>query len=421
MSFANRPDKVVCDAFSDPNLELYNPNGVYNRFTNNLTTPILNAKGMLLLNSNFINPILQLNDQSQLMFFYYAATVQTVVTSTASRSVASGTADGTTCTITLSSNTIGVGDKFYLQNTNQIAQNNTVFTAISGTNGSQLVYNTTASSFTGGTLVPFNLRCIRLLPSSYVPPDDYTTGFTRNKYFNTVAELVAQLNLAASTGGDDIAYNPLWVAGQVTFAYDSGTRRVSVAGNGTMYIAPASADDPNVIAALTNTTPITTTIKMKGFNGTSGGTSTPQSYVSGISMNARLGFAMGYATRGLYWTSSSLVGCATSTGFPSKSTSVPVVADANPILIGSQNVNVYTSITTGGGMDSLNRKNLLATIPLEAPALNVNSYTMSSVEKPSLSTPNEIYSIDVEFRDDYGLPVYFPPSYNAELQIAIFY
>lgn len=421
MSFANRPDKVVCDAFSDNVLETYAPNGVYSHFTNTLTTPILNAKGLLLLNANFVNPILQLNDASQLMFFYYAASVQTVVTSSTGRSITGGTGDGTNTTITLSSNTIGVGDKFYLQNTNQIAQNNTVFTAASGTNGSQLVYATTASSFTGGTLVPFNLRCIRLLPSSYVPPDDYTTGFTRNKYFNTVAELVAQLNIAASTGGDDIAYNPLWVAGQVTFSYDSSTRRIAVAGNGTTYIAPAAADDPLVLASLANTTPVTTTINMKGFNGTSGGATVKQPYVPNISMNARLGFAMAYASRGLYWTSSSLVGCATSTGFPSKSTSVPVVADANPILVGSQNVNVYCSVVTGGGVDSLNRKNLLATIPLEAPALNVNSYTMSSVEKPALSVPNEIYELAFEFRDDYGIPVSFPPNYNTELQISVFY
>ena len=421
MATLNHPDRLVLDAYSDPNLEVYNPNGVYSRFTNTLTTPILNAKGVILLNANFVNPIMQLNDQSQLMFFYYAAGAQALVTSTASRAVASGTATGTTCTIALSANTITVGDRFYLQNTTQVAQNNTIFTAITGTNGSQLVYNTTASSFTGGTLVPAPLRCIRLLPSSYVPPDDYTTGFTRNKYFNTVAELVAQLNLAASTNGDDSAYNPLWQAGQVTFSYDSSTRRIAVAGNGTTFIAPAAADDPLVLASLANTTPVQTTINMKGFNGTSGGQTVKQPYVAGVSMNARLGFAMAYASRGLYWTSSSLVGCATSTGFPSRSTSVPVVADTWPILIGSQNILVYTSITTGGGMDSLRGKNLLATVPLEAPALNVNSYTESSVEKPSLATPNEIYEITVEFRDDYGIPVYFPPSYNAELQLSIFY
>jgi hypothetical protein len=72
-------------------------------------------------------------------------------------------------------------------------------------------------------------------------------------------------------------------------------------------------------------------------------------------------------------------------------------------------------------MDSLKSKNLLATIPLEVPPLNVNSYTMSSVEKPALSVSNEIYELTFEFRDDNGIPVYFPPNYNTELQISVFY
>jgi hypothetical protein len=350
MAMNNHPDKFTLDAYSDPQLETYNPNGVYSRFTNRLTTPILNAKGVLLLNSNFVNPIMQLNDASQLQFFYYANASATAIATLA------------------------------------------------------------------------NLKCIRLLPSSYVAPDGYT-AFTKNKYWNTVTELTAALTAAAATGGDDVTYNPTWVAGQVTFSYDAQARRISVTGNGTTFIAPAAADDPNVLNLLRGTTTATNRIRMNTYLTNSGAYATAalQPYVEQISMNARLGFAMAYQSRGLYWGSSSQVGVATCCGIPKNLTTTPMIADANPILIGSQNVNVYTSITTGGGMDSLNGKNLLATIPLEVPALNVNSYTMSSVEKPSLSTPNEIYEITVEFRDDYGIPVPFPPSYNATLQVAVFY
>ena len=100
---------------------------------------------------------------------------------------------------------------------------------------------------------------------------------------------------------------------------------------------------------------------------------------------------------------------------------MPIEADANPILIGAQNVNVYCSVVTGSGLDSLNGKNLLATVPLEVPALNVNSYTTSSVEKPALSVPNEIYELTFEFRDDYGTPVPFPPNYSTSLVISVYY
>lgn len=353
MAMNNHPDRIVLDAFSDPQLEAQNPNGVYSRFTNRLTTPILNAKGVLLMNANFVNPILQLNDASQLVFWYYRS---------ATRANIRGSA---------------------------------------------------------------NLRCVRLHPSTFVPYPGYT-NFVKNKYFNSGTELAAALTAASAATGDSITYNPNFVANELSFSYDTTTRKMSVTClTAATYIAPAAADDPLVLACLQTISPFTPAasyqIKMNGYNSAnSNATATPQPFVLGISMNARLGFAMSYLARGLWWGSSSQVGCATSTGVP-QLTSTAIEADANPIMIGSQNVNVYTSITTGGGMDSLNRKNLLATIPLEVAALNVNSYTMSSIEKPSLSTPNEIYEITVEFRDDYGIPVPFPPNYNAELQLAIFY
>lgn len=351
MAMNNHPDKIVLDAFSDPQLESYNPNGVYSRFTNRLTTPILNAKGVLLLNANFVNPILQLNDAGQLVFYYYRSSTQ------------------------------------------------------------------------AGIRASGNLRCIRLHPSTFVPASGWT-NYVKNKYYNTVAELVTDLNAASISTGDSITYNPDFQAGDLTWSYNNDTRKISVASTiATIYIAPCAADDPNVLALQQGASPfgLTDRLTMNGFTSSNTyATATLQPFVAGQSLNARLGFAMSFSARGLWWSGSSQQGCATNTGVP-QLTGVAIEADANPILIGAQNINVYTSITTGGGMDSLNRKNLLATIPLEAPALNVNSYTMSSVEKPSLSTPPEIYEITVEFRDDYGVPVPFPPNYNAQLQIAIFY
>lgn len=347
MSFANRPDRLVCDAYSDTTLEIQNPNGVYNRFTNRLTTPILNAKGLMLLNANFVNPILQLNDAYSLMFFYYASTTQTNI-----RTIA-------------------------------------------------------------------NLKCIRLYPSNFVV-GAVTSAFTQNKYFNTVAELVSTLNTAASTGGDNVVYNPLWRAGDLTFTYDSSTRKISVMSAGTYYISPAAADDPYVLGQLANGNGTSTNIiKMANYNSSAYSSATVQPYVAGLSMNARLGFAMSYYSRGLWWDVNAQVGCANSVGQPLLYQAI--AADANPILIGSQNINVYCDAVVGSGIDSLRGKNLLATIPLESPALNVNSYTLSSVEKPALSVSNEIYELTFDFRDDNGVPVYFPPNYNTELQISVFY
>jgi len=330
MTSLNRPDKITLDAYSDPNLELSGPNGSYNRFTNQLKTPILNAKGIQLLNANFVNSILQLNDNSQLIFWYYISATQ------------------------------------------------------------------------AGIRSAVNLRCVRLHPSTFVPYAGYTT-FVRNRYFNSVTELVAALNTAAATAADLTAYNPYFAADQVSFSYDTTTRKISVVPLGANYIAPAAADDPFVIAALQ-----TNTIKMNGYNSANTpATATIQPYVAGVSMNARLGFGMSFSARGLWWGASSQQGCATSTGVPQNSPAT-IEADASPILLGSQNCSLYLSIVTGSGMDATGRKNLIQTIPIEVAPLNINSYTASSVEKPAISIPSEIYEITAELLDDYGQPFVQP-------------
>jgi len=346
MASVNRPNRITLDAYSDPQLLVKSPGGVYSSFTNVLKNPIIGAKGLQLVNANFINSALQLNDQSQLMFFYYASATQAGIATLA------------------------------------------------------------------------NLKCIRLVPSNYVPASGFT-AYTPNEYFNTVAELITQLNLASSAGGDSATYNPLWTAGQVTFSYDTGTRRIAVAGNGSTFIAPAAADDPNVIDTLLGTTNSANRIKMATFGSTNYATATFQPYVLNESMNARLGFAQGYYTRGLYWGASSQVGCATSTGIPGQPTTT--IADAFPILLGSQNVNVYLNVAIGGGLDSIGNKNLIASIPIEVAPLAINSYTTNSEEVPSLSTPNEIYEITVTLTDDAGIPFIQYPNYNSEISLAIYY
>ena len=328
----NRPDKLTLDAYADTALELTNGNGVYNRFSNNLQTPILNAKGIQLTDASFVNSVLQLNDNSQLFFWYYVD------------SVALG-----------------------------------------------------------------NLRLVRLLPSSYVAPAGYT-AFTRNRYFNSVVELVAALNQAASTGGDDISRNPRWEVNQVVFSYDTNTRRISIDSTTGSGITPAAADDPNVLTLMS---PNQSQPSMNW----NGGVVIAQPRVAGFSMNARLGFAMSFNTRPLNITSFTQ-GAANSTG---NFQTTPIEADAPPILLGSQNVRVYMSIVGGSGMDTTtNRKNLIATIPITVAPLNIQSYS-TPLEKPALSVPSEIYDVQIELLDDNGQPFIMYPNYNTTLSFSIYY
>lgn len=349
MASLNRPDKLQLDSFADSQLQSTTGGGWYYRWTNRLTTPILNCKAIQLLNANFVNSTLQLNDNANLMFFYYSqATTQAGIATLA------------------------------------------------------------------------NLHCIRLLPANFVPYAGFT-AYTRNAYYNSGTELATALNLAASTGGDSATYNPTWIAGEVTFAYDTAARKFTIAGNGTKYIAPAAADDPNVLDLLRGTTNPNNRIRMNGATNVAQtwASSTAQPYVEGRSMNARLGFAQGYNTNGVWWGSASQRGVATSTGVPTGNSAF--YADAYPILLGTQNVGVYLSIATGGGLDSFNRKNLSATIPISVAPLNINTFVTNSLQTPCLSTPSEIYEITVELLDDYGQPFYQPPNFNTEIAFGLLY
>lgn len=263
-------------------------------------------------------------------------------------------------------------------------------------------------------VVPRRLRCVRLHPASFVPYPGWTS-FVKNKYFNDCDELVAALNVAANTGGDSSVFNTSWEANTIQFAFDDATRRITISSPTGELLTPVAADDPAVINALR-----ATGIRMNDINNT-GGTTAPnariQPYQLGYSMNARLGFAMSYFNRGLYWNGSSVVGNANATG----QQLVSIEADANPIMLGNQNVNVYLDIATGSGYDSMNRKNLAANVPIEVGPLNVNSYTLSSVQAPLLSTPNEIYEITCSLRDENGFEYPQPHNYNVQVAVSVVY
>lgn len=347
----NRPDKVIIDSFSDPNLDSIGNNAYFSQFSNQLNTPILDVKGIQLLRCNYVNPSLPLNDFNGQLIFVYSRNTTTAIPS-----------DGST------------------------------------------------------------FHVVRLLPSWYVPAASYTT-YVKNEYFNTGTELAAALTAAASTGGDSTIYNPSWLVNDITFSFDTATRKISITGNtASNYYAPVPADHPALQAFLTTYTGATPKgVKMNAL-GSSGSYSAAmiQPLNKGVTMNSRLGFALSYNNRGIFWNANSVQGCATSTGVPQANT-VATEADSWPIFLGTQNINVYLSVITGSGYDSRIAKNLLASIPVENAPLGVNSYTLTSVEKPAKSVASEIYTLQINFTDDNGNPFYFLNNMNVQLELNIYY
>jgi len=263
---------------------------------------------------------------------------------------------------------------------------------------------------------------VRLLPSWYVPPAGFST-YVKNEYWNNGTELTSNLNVAASSGGDVTTYNPSWLANDIQFSYDVGSRKISFQGLASnSFYSPIPADHPALPAFLsTYTGPDPTGIKMNALNYSgSYANALPQPFVKGVTMNSRLGYGMSYNTRGILWGGLSEVGCASTTGIPQSNTT-KTEGDSWPILLGAQNINVYCSVITGSGNDSRTKKNLLATVPIENASLGVNSYTLTSVERPAKSVSDEIYSLQFDFTDDNGNPFYFLPNMNVELELSVYY
>lgn len=255
-----------------------------------------------------------------------------------------------------------------------------------------------------------NLRCVRLHPSWFVPATGFT-NFVKNRYFNTVAELVQALNVAASTGGDNVLWNSLWQANDVTFSYDATTRKLSFQGNTAgQFYTPAAADDPNVIAAI-QTNPCSLN---------AWGAVIVQQSIAGQSMNARLGFAQAFANRGSNAGTPFLFGAAWSGGYP-VANAVQMEADAYPMLFASQNINVYCAQVTGSGTDARGRRNLLATVPVLQPSLAVCTYDATGLRNPALQCGSHLDRLDFWFTDDFGNELRFPPNFAVQLEINILY
>lgn len=307
----------------------------------------------------------------------------------------------------------------------QLLSANIVNTPLQLNDLSHLLFFYYSADDSNGMINPSNLHCIRLHPSNFVPKTGFT-NFVKNRYFTSVPELVSALNLAASSSGDAILYNPLFAPGELSFSYSQDTRKISITALTSKYIAPACADDPIVQGYLRLLT-MTTDIRMNAF--TSGGTydsATPQPFSLDVIMNSRLGFTYGYNTRQQYFSNYvgriSQVGCNTLTGVPFNNVAPSSIeGDGFPILLGSQNLGVYCSISQGGGYDQTGNTNLIGNIPITTAPLSINEYTLSSVKAECLSTPNEIYEITIELRDEYGVPFAQPLNYDTQVTLSVHY
>ena len=266
------------------------------------------------------------------------------------------------------------------------------------------------------------LTCVRLYPTGWT---GYSTTWTANRYVSSGQDFVNLLNTAASAGGDVVTANPYWVVGDVTFSWNSATNQISVTGNtGSVYYSIAGWDDPYVIAAQQG-------LGARTNGGQTGGvylsTATNaqyvlQPYVLGYTLNLRVGYAMSgnclaplnYPTQ---TNSNSYYANLTNLTFAS-STAIP--PDSYPNLVYTGAVYLYANIIAGSSMGSGRQHNLLAVVPVSGAQLSVTNYVAATLTWLS-KTPDTLYSLIIDMRDDANQPYYLPDNAVVNLELAFHY
>lgn len=261
-----------------------------------------------------------------------------------------------------------------------------------------------------------SLHCVRLFPSWYI--DTGALGYTPtiNEYINDPQELVDLLNLASSAGGDDATANPFWTAGDLTFAFDGNTNRITMTGNQAgEYYSPAGYNDPNVLRAQRGQAfqgAITYDIQGTNYN---------QYFAPGYTLNLRTGYALSGVCPGMMGISKNpnswILANVANVWFGD---SVPIPSDSFPNLVYTSIIYVYASFITNSSLTSQNQHNLLAVVPVDSSSLGVTNY-ICATSNLLTKISQTINDVIIEMRDEANEPYYLPDNASVSCEISFSY
>jgi hypothetical protein len=257
------------------------------------------------------------------------------------------------------------------------------------------------------------LRAVRLFPSYYQAPAGLTFTPTKNRYITDPNDFVTLLNVAAGAGGDSVTFNPYWVSGQVTFAYNATTKQITMTGNtAATFFTPAGYADPFVLAAIAGGT-----IVCPQYNNAA--ITFAQPLLAQYTLNLRTGYALSGNTPGRqsFANGNRLYANIVNVAFAN---AVAVPADSFPDLVYSNSVSLYASFITGSSLTSNNRHNLLAVCPIQTVSLGVNSY-VAATSNLLTKLSQTINNIIIEMRDSADQPYILPDSCQVDLEISFSY
>ena len=266
------------------------------------------------------------------------------------------------------------------------------------------------------------LCCVRLYPTGWT---GNSTTWTPNRYFANGSDLVTQLNVAASTGGDLVAANPYWKVGDVSFSFSSTTNQISMTGlTSSYYYAIAGWNDAYVQAAQQGHGSAVNGGQTGGVYMTTptGSQYVLQPYALGYTLNLRVGFAMSgrsLAPALLPQQANAKLAYANLTNLPAAQNAA-IAADTFPNLVYTGAVYLYSNIVAGSTLGSNKTRSLLAVIPSNAAQLGVIQYTAATLTWIT-RLPDTIYNVTITMLDDASQPYTLPDSAVVNIELGFHY
>ena len=417
-SFLNQPDRISLNSEDDPTAK---SDGDFARFTIQYSTPVLQPRQMALLRATMPFVSLQVPDY-QLCFFYYGGL---------STATTAPTADKLRCIRLFPRQwQLGSTKGTNMRWCNTPADLVTLLNSSAGTNGDNTTnnpywvvndvtfsYSTTTNqiTFAGNGTSGSGYYC----NAGYGDPN-VNAVITQNQ------RSVRGLTISA-TGGGVVQY----ACSDTTFIVVGTSVTISgfsVAGyNGTFTVTVVTS---STFTVSNSTTGASTTTGTVGFAPILGAITMPNTGGSGTTIqplvpNQTLNSVLGYSYSGLFlppqsFNASANQLCANLGGVSLINTaSVPV--DSFPDLVATQCLYVYSTVFGASGNTSTGQKNLLAVIPVNATNLQVINYIPQTPFFTSTKISQQVYSFDIEIRDDNNQLFYFPDSATVNLEIGIKY
>jgi len=416
-SFLNQPDRISLNSDDDPNTKA---DGDFARFTIQYSTPVLQPRQMALLRATIPFVSLQVSDY-QLCFFYYGGLSTATTTPTADklrcirlfpRQWQLGATAGTNmrwCNtpadlVTLLNTSAGTSGDNTTNNPYWVV-NDVTFSYSTTTN--QITFNGNGSAGSGyycnaGYADP-NVQTIINGSSNFSSGLTVNTTTGTNVTFGVTTNNTLWLLVGSSitiSGFGTAGYNGTFTVTAVTsntFTVANTTTGASAGGTG--YWSVPLITMPN----------------------TGGSGTTRQPLVANQTLNSVLGYSYsGQFLPPQSFNASANQLCANIGGISLvKTASVPV--DSFPNLVATQCLYIYSTVFGASGNTSTGQKNLLAVIPVNATNLQVINYIPQTPFFTSTKLSQQVYSFDVEIRDDNNQLFYLPDSANVNLEIGIKY